>query len=328
MKGIDKKDERILTELTNNCRKPLTQISKDVKLSRQTTEYRIKRLQNRRFIDKFTCLIDLKKLNIYEAGFFFRLHSVDEEKNKEIREYIQSHPLTGWSGEGIGTWNLITDIFGNDYNECESIIEKFFDEFGDYVYDYGLHPIESSNYWFYKYFTNEGKDKKKKKAKVKIDALDIKILEILSKNARTKLTDMAKNFDITPNSVNNRIKKMKENGVINGFTTMINFQKLGYNLHDFFIEYDYRSRNEEEKFINFLKSFPGVIYCYKFIPGWFEVGIVGKGVEDVRPLLMQLRGKFRERIKIKQFHLAFNLFKQTITPKGVFEKLRENKGRV
>ncbi len=51
-----------------------------------------------------------------------------------------------------------------------------------------------------------------------LDKIDQKILQILTSNAREKNTVIARQLDITEGAVRKRIKKLKENGVIERFT--------------------------------------------------------------------------------------------------------------
>jgi len=51
-----------------------------------------------------------------------------------------------------------------------------------------------------------------------LDEIDVKILEILTKDARTKYVKMAKLVGLTEGAIRKRIKKMQEDGVIRKFT--------------------------------------------------------------------------------------------------------------
>lgn len=63
-------------------------------------------------------------------------------------------------------------------------------------------------------------------AKVEIDATDKKILNILIRNARARLKDIAKECGISDVSVLKRIKRLKNLKVITGATLFVNAQAL------------------------------------------------------------------------------------------------------
>lgn len=55
-----------------------------------------------------------------------------------------------------------------------------------------------------------------------MDALDIKILEILQKNARTPNTEIAKTLKRAPSGILERIKRLEQQGIITGYRTKLN----------------------------------------------------------------------------------------------------------
>jgi Lrp/AsnC family transcriptional regulator, regulator for asnA, asnC and gidA len=62
---------------------------------------------------------------------------------------------------------------------------------------------------------------------VEFDETDIKILNMLIKDSRTKLTDIAQDCGTTSVSVINRIKKLKNLNVITGSTLFLNTDHVG-----------------------------------------------------------------------------------------------------
>lgn len=63
-----------------------------------------------------------------------------------------------------------------------------------------------------------------------LDNLDMRILYILSEDARTSYREVAKKLGVASGTVYNRIKKMTDNGVIKGYIPMVDHRKLGYGI--------------------------------------------------------------------------------------------------
>ena len=63
---------------------------------------------------------------------------------------------------------------------------------------------------------------------IKLDSYDKKILFELDKNARISTTDLAKQLRKSKQFVDYRIKKLEQEKVILGYTTVIDYSKLGY----------------------------------------------------------------------------------------------------
>jgi len=63
-----------------------------------------------------------------------------------------------------------------------------------------------------------------------IDAIDFQILNILQQNARTPNAEIARQVDMAPSAVFERIRKLETRGVIQGYEARINPEALGLNL--------------------------------------------------------------------------------------------------
>lgn len=63
-----------------------------------------------------------------------------------------------------------------------------------------------------------------------LDELDRRILEILAVNARVSLKELAQEAGLSSPSAAERLRKLEERGVINGFTVSVNPARLGYPL--------------------------------------------------------------------------------------------------
>ncbi len=55
-----------------------------------------------------------------------------------------------------------------------------------------------------------------------IDSIDRKIMAILQKNARIPNTEIAKQIGMAPSGVLERLRKLENNGIIEGYTTRLN----------------------------------------------------------------------------------------------------------
>src|SRR5205823_14215577 len=60
-----------------------------------------------------------------------------------------------------------------------------------------------------------------------IDATDVRILDALVVDARISIAELARSVGLSPPGVSERIKRLEEVGVIEGYTLMINPKALG-----------------------------------------------------------------------------------------------------
>ncbi|MFZ1080691.1 MAG: Lrp/AsnC family transcriptional regulator [Candidatus Kryptoniota bacterium] len=67
----------------------------------------------------------------------------------------------------------------------------------------------------------------------KLDPIDHRLLEILQKNARTRLNDMAQQLGLTIPTISERIQKLEDRGVIKGYTAILDAKRLGKDITAF-----------------------------------------------------------------------------------------------
>jgi len=66
-----------------------------------------------------------------------------------------------------------------------------------------------------------------------IDNVDIRILEILMKNAKKPYTEVAKLIPVSGGTVHVRMRKLEEMGIVQGTTLQIDHTRLGYDITAF-----------------------------------------------------------------------------------------------
>ena len=91
-----------------------------------------------------------------------------------------------------------------------------------------------------------------------IDNIDLKILSILSKNAKMPYTEVAKKVLVSGGTVHVRMKKLENMGVVKGTRLQIDYAKLGYKMKLFmgiYLEKSYLYKDA----VRALKLIPEVI---------------------------------------------------------------------
>ena len=63
---------------------------------------------------------------------------------------------------------------------------------------------------------------------IRISERDREILRLLEENARLSYTELARKLGVTEGAVRKRIKKLEREGIIRGYTVILNPKKLGY----------------------------------------------------------------------------------------------------
>ncbi len=96
---------------------------------------------------------------------------------------------------------------------------------------------------------------------MKLDDLNWKILELLQRNSRSALKDIAQEVGLSSPASAERIQKMEDAGIIERHTSKLNMDKLGYPL-GVYISIKIRF-GHVERFEEFIQSVAEISECHK-----------------------------------------------------------------
>lgn len=92
-----------------------------------------------------------------------------------------------------------------------------------------------------------------------MDKIDRKIINSLQKNARASLKDLSKECFISSPAIAARINKLEKSGIINGYHSSIDIEKIGFHVRAF-IQVQLEPRQKDE-FYSYVQSIPNVVEC-------------------------------------------------------------------
>lgn len=131
-----------------------------------------------------------------------------------------------------------------------------------------------------------------------LDLYDYKILYELDKNSRKPASEIAKKVRLSKVSVNQRIKKLQDKGVIKTFMIQVDYRKLGYNICHIFYKLQNISSEKEEELCSYLSNHTLIGYVAR-IDGYFDtyLVIIYKNNEQLDETLSEINNKFGQFIK-------------------------------
>ncbi len=122
----------------------------------------------------------------------------------------------------------------------------------------------------------------------RLDGIDNQILEMLLDDSRTPLSHISKEVGISSPAIRERIKKLEQEGIIKGFSTIIDYKKLGLGLTAFIgLSMDDSKCCQEDVFSD-LETIPRVLEAH-FTNG--EEDILVKVVTENTETLVDLLGQ-------------------------------------
>lgn len=95
-----------------------------------------------------------------------------------------------------------------------------------------------------------------------LDSVNRKILRLLQKNARMSTTELADRVNLSPTPCLRRLKRLQEDGVIEGYSAIINKKAIGLNISAFvFANLEKNTKESGDLFESALRELPEVTEC-------------------------------------------------------------------
>ena len=330
MLKLDLKNKRILTVLDEDARAPLSKIASIAGLSKQLVDYRIKTIIKKGLIKGFTALCDLSKLGYSTFGCYLRLRNLTEEREKEIIELLVNNPFSRWVVVCEGKWDVAFALSARNIFDFNKKFREILDNIADNIETYDTNIIFSMQNFYLDLL--ERKDSYKEKPirkefssdtkQIKIDFLDIKILQYLQNNARANLVEIANKLNSSADVIRYRLKNLLAKKIITEFRTKINLEALDYNWYQLLINLRKFQEADEKKFLARIRQIPNLSYVVRCMGKWdFELHIHVKSNQEFRRILMKIRDILVGFIISYDSLMIFKKYKSTTLPQGVVDEL-------
>jgi len=269
---LDKKDKEILFELDMNARMPLTQLAKKVRLSPQTVKYRVGQLEKKGVIRGYVTFFDASKFGYLYYRLYIRYENVSIENEKRIIEYFQKHDNVVWCISTSGRWDLEVLFTARNFIHFNKILKEAYAKFPNKLHN-NLTSVSIANYHQKRgYLLNKKTEVQLSYGGepeiVKIDNVDKKIIRLINQNARLTSAEIGGKLNLNYKTIQLRIKRLEEKGIIQAYRTWIDFQKINSLYYKSLIKLRKFPKEEENKILSFCAQNPNVVYLITCVWPW------------------------------------------------------------
>jgi DNA-binding Lrp family transcriptional regulator len=273
-------------------------------------------MEKDKFITGYHAFIDVSKIGINSTLVLLKTRATQSEKEKYIQK-ISTRANVYSLVEIIGEFDIALGVYSKSEKEKNEVLDGILD--GDLIKDFEICEITTKfprmNYTeeMFKNFPGE----KVSESKIyEIDSKDKKILLALSKNCRTSSVDLAEELKLPRGTINYRINKMIESGIIAKFQPNVNFFMLETEFY--FLKFKLlkpSEKNQIERYLsetlraNTILESDGTYQIMAFLQF--------KNNSEFREFEEKLLDKFGKSIQDYSFNLAKFQHKLEWFPKGI-----------
>ncbi len=121
-----------------------------------------------------------------------------------------------------------------------------------------------------------------------MDNIDQKILSLLQENGRITVKEITQTISLTAPAVSERIKRLEKEGIIEGYTAIINPKKLGRDIHAI-INVSIQPQ-ESERLLELVSNEPLVVQCHHVTGEYsYLVKVDAHEIAELEKLIMQFQ---------------------------------------
>ncbi len=122
-----------------------------------------------------------------------------------------------------------------------------------------------------------------------LDAIDLKVLNILQKEGRTKRNALAEEVGLSLPSLSERLKKLEERKIIEGYYAKLNRKQFGFDLMAFITVY-MKSSKKFHDLEEHVSQTPQILECHAILgEGSHLLKVLVKDTEELEKLLAQIQ---------------------------------------
>ncbi|NQU79637.1 Lrp/AsnC family transcriptional regulator [Candidatus Woesearchaeota archaeon] len=299
---LRKTERLILGQLELDSRMPFSRSGSAVRKSQQQTSYTVSSLQRKEIIKGFYTLIDYSKLGMLNFRVYFRVNYINEEKFEELLCFLIDEAHTSWIATCGGSYDLICTFFASNPSQFNKTLRSIIARFPSQLQNRMVLTTIVSRDFGRKYLFRKqsipqeivGGDREPEE----VGKDDLIILKELSQDARKSSVELSRSTGMTPKSVIEHIKRLRERKVIRGFKPWIDHSKIGYTSTLMLVKYHNVTVEMEDELVRYLKMHSSVTRLSKTIGEWdMEIEIETPGQIEYRRVEMEVRQRFSSVIQ-------------------------------
>jgi Lrp/AsnC family leucine-responsive transcriptional regulator len=299
MNELDSQDKKLLHLLRIDARQSNTQLAKKLRMSKPAVQYRLDRFDQKQLIFSYNTLVDFTKLSYSQYKAYFRFQNTNVADEKAMLTFWTNRKNIVWVGHLRGRWDVAVSVLARSNYEFSQILGEFLELFAKFVLEKDVLLTEYSP--IYKE-EQEGKEEVFTygipTAAVAIDEVDNVILLTLSLNARASIVDLMKKTGFSRDVLTYRIKQMRKNGLIIGFSAYPDLEKWGKQLYKIILRMKNFSSKDEARLREYCKQKPKVTQMLKVVGSWdVEIEVECSSEAEYYSILNDIRTEFSNVIR-------------------------------
>jgi len=231
MVKLDIIDKKLLYELDLNARQPVSAISRKIGKSKETVNFRLRRLVKEGVIGSFYTVFDAARMGNFYFKIYLKFKNITPEKQVEIMEYLYGQKSLTYLASVEGHYDCIFLVMMKKPADLLEMLDPFMQKYGQCIRDKETEVL-ICEHRLNQRFLHAGNERTDRKSTIEpgsyyADKADLEMMKAISRNARAPISEIAKKTGISPSVAGYRLRKLWRDGIIIGYAVALNYEKLG-----------------------------------------------------------------------------------------------------
>jgi DNA-binding Lrp family transcriptional regulator len=313
---LDKRDKIILSTIEYDSRIKEKGLARLCHLSKDAIRYRVRKLESQKIITKYTCFVDYTKLGFVSYKLYLKIRGSEKDWTA-LRAFLDRKPNVLVRFEAQSDWNFGIGYFARSLYDYYAFELELFSKFESIIQNSELCQMVDVLFFEPKIFMGGSAETFKLFDGVRngqVDSKDIKLMEMLLGDSRLSLLELAKGIGLSSDSTKKRMMRLENEGIITRYLTLIDHQKLGFEIYKVFISVRDYTDSVEKELMAQLASYKNIRNIIRIVGPWkLEVELICSSYDEFFGILKELRIKFPDNIA----SLTYAIFRNdTYYPSG------------
>ncbi len=316
---MDLIDKKILCELDDDCSQPISKIAKKLRMGRNVAEYRIKRMEKEKIIQRYITTINSAILGFQTYKIYLKINQTKSQK--EFIEFVKNHQNVIHCLKTEGYFDYTISIAEKNIKELDEFLIGLRSKFKDLIIKHYVSIAVYTKVFKLEKLLLEKKEKGVKSIKVssnekeiKLDEKDRLILKSLSQAANMGIVDLAEKTKLSLDIVKYRLKKL-ENSIIISSRAIFDLKKIGYYHYVFLLKMKETTKDSEEKLDTWCHQNKNVAYYGKKIGEFdFEINVAIKDIDEFNDFVQDMKNNIGNFMESYELLINLDLIKLNYLP--------------
>jgi len=320
---LSDKEKHIITVTESDARLSAKEIAEECGMSEASIRYHIRSLIERRII-RCTPLINIKNSGYSYFSVYFSLIKQGGTHEKKLLKALIDSPICVWLSEMGGEYQYGIELcVPNVY-----VVDKFLNDLCSILKIQFFHKLVASqvalHYWGRSYLDSDEQIERvshrvaydyNAEALVDLDDTDRLLLANMSQDHFYSRRNLAKNLNLPLSTVDLRVKKLEERGVICGYVYEVDPAAIGRQEYKLLLHTRGTDAKLEAALDAFGRSYPGMVRMYSCLGPWdYDIVVDVKEGREVGQITRDLYNQFKDHINTIKVLPKYNQMKAAQVP--------------